>query len=241
MEQPIIFKELKWDSDFFGRKTASLRCAASTSEQLLRKELQRAREGGFELVYLILEEDSAQQPQLDLGCEHRLVDVKYTFGCVLKEHPLLTADTEAVKPYDSKAEGLYGLAFQAGEHSRYRLDPKFGKGEFERFYRTWAQNSLNGQMADTLFVVGEPVAPLGFVTLKRHAEEASIGLIAIAEGARGAGLGRQLVAQCLKEAHAWGCRRLTVATQQQNEQACAFYRRCGMALEEQCTIYHCWL
>lgn len=241
MEPRIFFRALKWDSDFFGRKTASLRCGAATSERLLGEELQRAREEGFELVYLILEEDLRQKQQLDLGCEHRLVDVKYTFGCEVMNHPLLAIDTEAVKPYNREGERLYELAFQAGEHSRYRLDPKFRKGEFERFYRTWVENSLRGQMADSLFVVGEPAAPLGFVTLKRHDKEASIGLIAIAEGARGTGWGRQLVARCLKEANGWGCRHLTVATQQENKQACGFYRHCGMELEEQCTIYHCWL
>lgn len=241
----IQFRHLAWDSDFFGRKIGSIRAVAPCESERLRCAIEEAAGAEYELLYLILDGDKEQLSQLDLGCEHLRVDVKYTFGCELNREPKAEDATRSegveISRYTGPAERLFELAYQAGEHSRYRLDPHFAKGEFERFYRTWIINSLAGSMADHIFVAGDPLHPLGFVTLKSSSEEASIGLIAVDTSTRGQGVGGRLVARALEQAAADGCRRLSVATQKDNLSACNFYRRCGLSLVEWSTIYHCWL
>ncbi len=239
-EQAILFRDLPWDTAFFGFKVASLTCVEEPNEESLRPIVERCREEGYRLLYLHLPGENHPPLITHSGAEFRLMDIKYNFGCDLQKIDI-ESPIDKVYLYKGEAEPLLGLAFQAGEHSRYRLDPHFAPGEFERFYRTWVENSLNGSIADYLFTVGEPHAPRGFVTLKIREQEASVGLIAIDSSCRGEGLGRRLMLRSLEQAARVGCRRLTVATQKENTGACAFYRRLGMSPIEISSIYHCWL
>jgi len=60
-----------------------------------------------------------------------------------------------------------------------------------------------------VFVAGPAGAPLGYVTVARSAREASTGLIAVAESARGQGLGQRLVLRPLEFARAGGRTRMS--------------------------------
>jgi GNAT superfamily N-acetyltransferase len=88
--------------------------------------------------------------------------------------------------------------------------------------------------ADAIFVAqraGDDVVGLlalhRFTGLHADAPVALITALVVAERARGAGVGRQLVDRAVDEARAWGCGRLMVTTHIRRADAHAFYERIG--------------
>jgi dTDP-4-amino-4,6-dideoxy-D-galactose acyltransferase len=67
-----------------------------------------------------------------------------------------------------------------------------------------------------------------------------IGLIAVDDQARGAGVGSLLI----RQAHRWmqgrGARQATVVTQLENQPACRLYERLGYHLADVRNYYHFW-
>lgn len=233
-----IRKPLEWDSEFFGMRIASVRCVEPFDPERLKHLVEGLREEGYALLYLFIEEDERPAPALPLGDACRLADVKYVFAT---DDLHAAADPDGVEEFSGEADELLALAFEAGTHSRFRQDERFGEGTFERFYRTWVENSLARRIADHVLVCRDGERTSGFATLRIEGLNASVGLIAVRADARGRGTGRRLVDACKRIAARSGARTLTVATQQANEGACAFYRRCGFRLSTRTAVYHCWL
>ena len=171
----------------------------------------------------------------------QLVDIKYIFGRSIEPKSPLPKESN-VLDYTGDGTELHELAYAAGWCSRYKNDNHFSQEVFERFYRTWIANSLNGNMADGVYIInGENGTPKGFATLKISNEEASIGLIAVDADSRGKGIGKKLINHMVGVAQQRGCKRMSVATQKHNKDAVAFYKSCDMSLIESCSIYHFWL
>ena len=218
-ETLTICKPLKWDSEFFQLKIASVRCIPPFNVQALATLFEELKREGYDLVYLFAEGEPVPLSSLPGTCACELVDMKYTYR---------TDDLAAPEPapevysYDGPPQELFSLAFQAGSHSRYRTDKNFAAGTFERFYRTWIVNSVNRQIADYVYVYPNGSAPGGFITLKIDDEIATIGLIATDPALRGRGIGTKLVGACKRTAALRGARTISVATQAANVDACAF-------------------
>lgn len=233
-----IRKPLEWDSEFFGMRIASVRCTQPFDPERLKHLVAELREEGYALLYLFIEEEERPAHALPLGDACPLADVKYVFAT---DDLGTAAGQEEVEEFEGEADELLALAFEAGTHSRFRTDERFGEGAFERFYRTWVENSLARRIADHVLVCRDGERTSGFATLRIEGREASVGLIAVRADARGRGTGRRLIDACKRTAARSGARTLKVATQQANEGACAFYRRCGFRLSARTAVYHCWL
>ena len=67
-----------------------------------------------------------------------------------------------------------------------------------------------------------------------------IGLLAVAEQARGRGVGRRLVRQANEWMTLHGAHEARVVTQLANEPACGLYRACGYTLAAVEDYYHFW-
>lgn len=233
-----ICKPLTWDSDFFRLKIASVSYCPPFDAQALQNVFAELKAERYDLVYLFVEGDEQPAGVLPDQYAATLVDRKYIFRTTDLS---CTEYGSEVVPYEGPPQALFDLAFQAGEHSRYRMDRNFKTGTFERFYRTWIVNSVEHRIADYVFVYRSKDALSGFVTLKIQDGTASIGLIATDGALRGRGIGTELVNACKHMASRHGAQALTVATQKANVAACAFYIRCGMTLHAKSTVYHCWL
>lgn len=230
---------LPWDSTFFNLKIGRLdRGAASESD--LTECLNQARRDGYELIYLM------DSQQLGVGSNFQAlhhctrVDTKVVFVKALKQAPTVDNPCRKFGMGDDLAT-LYELAIQSGQYSRFLLDQHFKPTDFERFYRTWVDASLRGEMADDVFIIEEAGTLNGFVSIKYRDGEAVIGLIAVAPKQRGMGLGRRLMEKAEQAALERGCRRLSVATQRDNVEACWFYGKLGMELQSSTDIYHAWI
>ena len=78
------------------------------------------------------------------------------------------------------------------------------------------------------------------MTLNSRGTESQIGLIAIAAGHQGRGLGRLLVEHSLEWARHAGAQVMTVVTQGRNVPAQRLYQRCGFVTASFELWYHRW-
>lgn len=231
---------LAWDSSFFGLPVARLH--ADTPAHQLGAALDDLRANGIGLAYWLLERPDEERARSALAAGGLHVDDKTTLHA--RTQQVLTATAQALgvaSAFEGPAEHLRPLALDAGVQSRFRVDPKVGVEHFERLYTLWLERSLNGELAEAVYVTGAPGQPTGFITVGRKDGRADIGLIAVDARARGQGCGKALVRRAAQWAHDAGLEHLQVVTQGANREACALYERCGFERESVSPVFHFWL
>lgn len=168
-----------------------------------------------------------------------LVDHKVVYRKAVPPRP---ERPEVVGTYSGGlTDDLMGLALASGAFSRFKLDPKIPPGVFQQMYGTWMRKSLSGELADEVLVSGDAQGLVGMVTVANRQGKAEIGLVAVAERARGCGLGRSLMQAVDQWAHSQGLPFVQVVTQGANEPACRLYAGSGFDRVEEQAVYHLWL
>jgi dTDP-4-amino-4,6-dideoxy-D-galactose acyltransferase len=133
------------------------------------------------------------------------------------------------------------LALKAGIFSRFNIDPKFSKEQYENLYKQWIINSTNKKIADAVFVAREGCKIVGMITVGRKNCRGNIGLISVDENRRGQNMGVSLVSTAHKWFISQGCKIAQVVTQTDNIAACRLYNKCGYHIERTEHFYHFWL
>jgi dTDP-4-amino-4,6-dideoxy-D-galactose acyltransferase len=236
---------LDWDSRFFGKKIGRI-----TLDQAIEEALNIPSD--YDLVYVFDEGPFWEKTTLDVPeMLVRKVDEKVVFfwknegGEAPQSGRLFDPEVEDFYSWDLPSS-LEALAYQSGHRSRYFLDPGFTEAEFRRMYKTWIDKSLKRALADYLLVFrvqhhdSEEIG--GFVTFRINTEKrrGTIGLIAVDERHRGKKIGSTLMEHIKRLCVYLQLDGFEVATQRDNEGACAFYRRNGCELIRQSVIYHLW-
>ncbi|MGY2133508.1 GNAT family N-acetyltransferase [Hymenobacter sp. HD11105] len=237
---PSAIHPLTWDSDFLGYAVARLNTANLTPTEVAAA-VGTAREAGIKLLYGIADPTTAS---LNAALQQQggwLADRKTTFA-IQARMPDETTSAPYIRSATAYTPQLELLAWQSGEYSRFRLDPRFEVAVFQRLYSQWLRNSLAGTIARQVLVWrNAELQELGLLTLGEKNQRADIGLLAVDAIARGQRIGQQLIAA----AHAWaisqGYAELQVVTQGDNVPACAFYTKCGFVPVHIEHIYHLWL
>lgn len=236
------WESLPWDTHFLGFGVGKLYARGLDASEL-EEQVTAAREAGLGLLYLVAASDDERSNRCARQAGAWLADRKVTFEMPVPAEARKLLLNQAIRPTTDPTARLESLARQSGEHSRFRLDPRFEANVFPRLYGLWLRNSLSHELAREVLVF-EPAAgveALGLLTLGVEQGRAGIGLLAVDEQARGQRIGQQLVQAARQRTAAWGLAELQVVTQLVNEPACCFYRKCGFA---ECTvehIYHLWL
>lgn len=250
-----MIKLLPWDSDFFGFKTgmAWLGDLAVTDPDMMTKV---SHTEGYRLIYVFQPiarnlEDSSLPSHISFikKINARLVDTKVVFGGFPTEAepatPAMKEDNliEGIEEWQPEMgkEKLYALAFQSGEFSRFKTDKKLPDGTFERMYKQWVDNSLNGEFAKKVFVVRVNNDIAGFVTLNLTSQTGKVGLIAVDPQYRGQRSGTKLMQAAMQYTLKEGRKVFHVATQAENKAACTFYEKLGLKVVEAVKVYHWWV
>jgi dTDP-4-amino-4,6-dideoxy-D-galactose acyltransferase len=237
-----------WDTQCFGFPVARLTAEAADPAAVLQA-LTAARQRGFRLVY------GWSSPALELPenvlrpFAGALTDRKVTF-----RRPLTPGDAPGsvaaptgyvagTVPPGPASPALVQLALCAGQHSRFRVDRRFPQSAFERLYHAWIERSARGEIAAavlTLARAGAPAALHGMVTIAIEGKTGRIGLIAVAERARGQGLGAALLQRAHRDLADRGCTEALVTTQLDNRAACRLYEAAGYQVAGRQNVYHFW-
>ncbi|WP_299442085.1 GNAT family N-acetyltransferase [uncultured Aquimarina sp.] len=215
---------LEWDSNFFDVRVGRL-----YSDE---KKVDLTKISNFDLIYI------HSQTLLE-NSKIPLYDKKVTFEKKIASEAK-ARETSQVEEYKGELnEELINLSIASGTYSRFKLDPRLSN-HFEKFFTLWIKNSLNGKLADYVFVYKKENKIVGFISLKKNDSFYQIGLIATSPLHRGLGIGSALLQKVEEIAKSEKNSKIIVVTQLDNETACNFYKKNGYQIKSKEYIYHYW-
>ncbi|MEW6366236.1 MAG: GNAT family N-acetyltransferase [Acidobacteriota bacterium] len=233
---------LKWDSEFFGFPVARITCPV-LSHRPLSRILRALAQTGAKLIYWPTSSAIEQRDPVLQSHNGRLVDVKTTYAIDLSRDVITEAGaTFGIRSYgiDAASPDLISLAIQAGEHSRFAVDPLIPRNKFEELYTIWIKKSVDKTLADDVLVAASGGAITGMITVGRKGSRGDIGLVAVDREWRGRKLGEALVRAALRWFARNNLERVQVVTQGSNAGANRLYAKCGFSIEKQEYYYHFW-
>ncbi len=231
---------LEWDSAFFGRRIATLAGQPLDADTLVRA-LASCRTQAVDCLYLLADADDLAGLRLAEAYAFQLMDVRMTLATAVGVGPGTLVRDDRIRPADSAdVPALRALAEVSHTATRFFADERFDRAACRALYATWIERSCAG-WADAVFVAAAPGQPVGYVTCHRRAgRRGEIGLFAVAEAARGQGLGQALVERALDWCRAEGLAEATVVTQGRSVAAQRLYQRCGFRTATVQLWYHYW-
>lgn len=259
---PDVLELLEWDSAFFGRRIARARLDRLTPETAAALDASAAAQA-VDCLYLLAASDDPQTAVLAEDHGYRFTDIRLTFETQVKTAPPAPAHTLRPAREDDLPElrviaaGSYGL-------SRFYYDACFPRERCDALYATWIERSVGG-WADAVLVAelpdsqglssaDRPYNPGngligGFIschlrdtpdTRDTGEKRGEIGLVGVAEAARGQNVGGSLVSGALAWFAAHGAASVSVVTQGRNVAAQRLYQRGGFLTSSVQLWYHKW-
>lgn len=226
-----MIKYLKWDSLFFNKRIGELDIEVRTYSQTSVEN--------FDLIYVKSPIDSLIELN---GFTNSYRENRVVF---FKEKPMFSKigikkNVFSAFIYKTNRNQIYELAFQSGKYSRFNLDQKFKKIEFENLYKQWVDKSFEKKMADEILVYIEEEKVLGFVTYKVSENYANIGLFGTHEKYQGKGIGTKLIEAVEFELLKKDIKTLKISANHENVNACKFYENRGYSVLKKNNLNHFW-
>jgi dTDP-4-amino-4,6-dideoxy-D-galactose acyltransferase len=191
-------------------------------------------------MYLLTNATDGSAIQLASEWGWRLVDPRITLEGQVST---IAKSSRGVRPAtEDDITQLRELASRSHRDSRFYADGNFSKHACNRLFAKWIERSVRDRdFAGTVLVAeSSPGSPAGYITCTMREGVGQIGLIAVDEKARGAGLGASLVAESANWFRAQGAERVSVVTQAQNVAALRMYHRCGFSIKSVELWFHWW-
>ncbi len=231
---------LDWDSEVFGFPVAKI-----IPEKLDTKKL-----GGI-LSDLKKSNVSLAYWAFDKGCANSQIAAESMHGFLTGIKIIYVADLEVISPAfisptvqlkkysgDGTNTEIINLTFQGAISSRFHIDPKITRKQYEDIHKIWINNSIKNNM---IFVVEKNDSIIGFVSLNEKNKRGNIDFIVVDKSFGGKGFGGTL----MRNAHRWfisrGFKTVQAVTQKENIAACRMYEKFGYQIEKEEYFYHFWL
>jgi dTDP-4-amino-4,6-dideoxy-D-galactose acyltransferase len=237
---------LPWDTDFFGCRVGRIRTDRLPNEQVLEID-EWSRDNHIRCLYFLARADDPATIRTAETHGFGLVDVRLTLerrvraseDLTLREPPpnavIRTARIEDLL-------GLQGIARTAHSDTRFFNDAHFSRLRVEEFYSVWIALECKGRAQNVLVAAGPTEQPLGYISchLESAQKKGRIGLVGVAQEARGKGLGSSLVLAACDWFAAQGAKEIAVVTQGRNVPAQRLYQSRGFLTGDLGLWYHKW-
>ncbi len=230
---------LPWDSEFFGFRIGRAqgnRLTPAGREALL----QWCADERIRCLYFFADgEDGATLEQAHVG-GFKFVDLRVDLAMELARGVSRPSPAEFRLVRSEEISVIEAMARGAHTDTRFFKDTGFPALRAADLYARWIQRDFREHR---VFVAGGPDGTMaGYVTCQLDVARGigRIGLIAVAEAARGRGLGRALVQGALAWFREAGCREVRVATQGTNLAAQRLYQAFGFRTAETTVTFHRW-
>ena len=231
---------LPWDSDHFGISIGRL-VSPAISEVDLTMALDGADAAGIQCLYWLSDPDKAQVA-LGQRAGFKKVDVRVELGLDLASQTLPLEGVAEIREADgSDLEPLKALASRSHRNTRFYTDRSFPPNRADALYAAWIERSFNSP-AETVYVSGPPGEPDGYIAFGvPTGGPGVIGLIAVAESQRGAGVGSALVSAAIRRLAERGIQQIEVVTQGDNKAARSLYTGLGFTERSRLIWLHRWV
>jgi ribosomal protein S18 acetylase RimI-like enzyme len=229
---------LEWDSDFFGCRIARVQTKELDAKKLAEVRTFARREKVDCLYYLVNAEDSESILTAEVA-GFRCTDIRVTREISVERlTSRIEGGVEAFREDD--LSDLKAIARSSHGATRFYNDPHFARERSDSLYERWIVNACAGE-ADRVLVVRRAGRAVGYSTCEIDSSTTgTIGLLAVAEGERGQGLGECLVRGSLS----WFAERerksVRVVGQARNLASARLYERMGFRTTAVELWYHLW-
>jgi dTDP-4-amino-4,6-dideoxy-D-galactose acyltransferase len=248
MESSELCTFLEWDTDFFDHRIARV-VGSRADGQRMESILEWCRERAIECLYFLADADDPATVRAAEDYQFRFVDVRVTLARGIQgwrvPGPRATPAGISIRgwrPEDVPA--LLKIAEVSHADSRFFFDRCFSNESCRALYATWIRRSCEGWADMVLVAENKDGKPVGYTTchlLRDDPPHGEIGLVGVAEEARGGGVGRLLIEAALDWFSLKKVQEVSVVTQGRNGGAQRLYQRCGFLTQSMQLWYHKWM
>jgi len=231
---------LEWDSQFFARRIARANISCLTGKVVVEIEawcgLHR-----IDCLYFLASSTDAETARLAQDNMFRFLDVRQTLDLHVGAVSHGDASRFRVRTaMEGDIPALRAIARGGHRDSRFYYDGHFPHHLCDELYQTWIEKSCRGWAAK-VFVAEEGGDLQGYLTCHLpNPGSGQIGLLGVAEKARGKGIGSDLVSCAVRWLAQEGVANLSVVTQGRNVRAQRLYQRCGFTTRSVELWFHRW-
>jgi dTDP-4-amino-4,6-dideoxy-D-galactose acyltransferase len=234
---------LDWDSNFFGKRIATVRVNHLSQDQMAAV-IAWCKAERIDCLYFSIEAHDSETVRLAEDHQFRFVDIRLTLDCRLERETnnfLPTSNIIFRQSVSADIPALKAIARTVHTDTRFFHDPQFPRVLCEALYETWIEKSCTGY-ADSVLVPVLNEQAVGYISchLPSANSDAKIGLVGIAPDAQGLGLGGELIGRALAYFRENGVSYATVVTQGRNARAQRLYQRFGFLTKSVYLWYHKW-
>lgn len=238
---PQPFSLLDWDSDHFGFPIGRITSARITRDLVLSSR-EWAEKHSVRCLYFLGDPADPQLLPVVKECNFDFVDARVTLQLELPadRNRLREGAVEIRQARECDLPQMMDLAAVSHRDTRFFLDSRFPEARSRDLYRKWIARDV---YAERVLVAKPNEDILGYVSLTSPDAEnhVSLSLIAVAEKARGQGVGSALLEAALRvAAESYPCR-VSVATRAANITAQRLYQSAGFRTNACQYWFHCWL
>jgi len=236
----------EWDSEFFAFPIAEITVKKGSISDF-SSALNWCYDNKVECVYLLLPASDVATIRHVEESGFRLADIRTTLACSFD--PTLPIFGPACRPsvicrphQPGDIPKLMHIASTAHDVTRFYTDTRFPRRKCSRLYSEWIRKSCEENFSDIVLVSESKGEPCGYITCKLDREKPTgqIGLVGVAEFARGRGVGGSLVSSALEWFASNEVESVSVVTQGQNKAALKLYQRFGFDLLSLDLWFHKW-
>lgn len=228
---------LDWDSEFWGATIGRVE-GGVLDEDRLRAVDEWAASNGAACLYFLADSTVASTAHVAEAGGFRLMDIR-----VELRRPAAGDETigELRPATPSDISTLRDIARVSHGESRFYADPNFPDNRCDDLYDAWITRSLEG-WADGVLVADVDGGAVGYISchLDPAAGTGSLGLGAVAEGARGGGLGVALFRGAVAWCRDRGAREIHVVTHGRNAAGLRAFQRAGFFVDSVGLWFHKW-
>ncbi len=194
-----------------------------------------ARENDVSCLYFLADSGDAASAHAAEEGGFRLMDVRVELRREARPEDVPGVRTAREEDRDA----LRAIARVSHGITRFYADPGFPDERCDDLYDIWISRSLEG-WAQGVLVAERDGRPVGYVSCHLDDSQGSIGLIAVDESARGAGLGVSLARAAVGWCAEHGAEAISVVTQGRNTQALRTFERGGFRVHSLELWFHKW-
>jgi GNAT superfamily N-acetyltransferase len=192
------------------------------------------------VAYLNLSPSELDVASEAVGLGFEIVELRVVLGLNSQPEPPLAVDIRPATSEDIPVlEDIASTAYRG--ITRFYEDTGFPRSQCDELYRVWIRRSIEG-WADFVLVADHGDGPVGYTSghVDRSTGTARVGLLGVAQEARGSGVGRQLAIAHAIQSGQLGITRLRFPTQASNDAILRLLAGLGWTLHGASIWLHKW-
>lgn len=231
-------RELIWDTDFFGVKSARVDLEGEVVEEFHKEILDFCNNYEFITICNI---DNVNENNSWIGKKTNafLTDINIQFLRILDQQIDYHSDNTFVESNMDRNGEIEGIAQKSFVHSRFFNDTNLDIEKSRDVYLHWTENAFNKE--DKYFAVYKHENKImGYILFSLKEYSSVIELIAVDENSQGQKIGKSLIKTMEAFVTKKGIFRIEVGTQVNNISSIQFYNALGFDYVGCRSIYHLW-